>query len=192
MTAQTKVREGHVVARFNSRDVGAFGEVYSALYEHLHHFAATVCRGSSLPPDDIVHDVFIKVWARRGVRFTSLDGIRAYMLTSIRHHFYNHAIHERHTAEYRRRLEADEDLFVVQMVDGGLRAWLNQAVDTLPAECGEVLRYHLEGWRVNEIAERMNISERTVHNRKAEATELLRSQFDKDALMIIILMAGNL
>ena len=187
-----KANNDHLVSRFNGRDIGAFGDVYSALYEHLHYFAAAVCRGSGLTPDDIVHDVFVKVWARRGVRFLSLDGIRAYMFTSIRNHFYDHTAHERHMAEYRRRLEEDDDdLFVVQMVDGGLRTWLNQAVDTLPAECGDVLRYHLDGWRVNEIAERMNISERTVHNRKAEATERLRAQFDRDALLIVSLIIAD-
>lgn len=186
-----RAKEEALLKQFNRRETGAFGELYTCLYDHLFYFTTDMCRGSDLSPDDVIHDVFIKIWVSSDVQFTSVEGVKAYIFTSIRNYFLNYMLRKKREQRYRMAV-ADDDRMIVQVVDSGVRAYINQAVDTLPAECAEVLRYHLEGWYTKEIAERMNLSERTVYNRKNEAIDLLRSRLDKETLAIIALICSQL
>lgn len=179
-----------LLEQFNQRDIAAFGEVYTYLYDQLYYFSANLCCGSDLMPEDVVHDIFIKVWSSTDVKFSTLFGIKAYMLTSIRNLLYNHTLRKKHDRKYRQVAYMDDNLFVTQIVESGIKAYLNQELDLLPQECADVLKYHLEGWYTKEIAEKLNISERTVYNRKNEALSILKSRLDKKALTIIVLLCS--
>lgn len=184
-------KEDSLVEQFNRRDIAAFGQVYTSLYDQLYYFTASVCRSSDLVPDDVIHDIFVKIWSAY-VEFSTLEGIKAYILTSIRNQFHNHVIRKKREERYRQMALMDDDWFVVQIAESGVKSYVNQAIDALPEECAEILKYHLEGWYTKEIADKMGVSERTVYNRKNEALDLLKSHLDEKTLAAILLICSQL
>lgn len=178
--------------RFNRRDIEAFGLIYLHLYDQLHYFTTSLCRGSDLVADDVIQDIFVRMWMSSSTKFSSVEQIKAYILTSTRNHLYNHFVRKKTEELYRQSVFTDDDRFVVEITESGIWSWVNQAIEILPEECAKVLRYHLEGWQVKEIADKMGVSERTVRNRKNEAIDKLRSHFGDKIVTAILLIFSHL
>ena len=128
----TQEKANYLIEQFNRRDTAALGKIYSYLYDQLYYFTLSVCRNSDLLPDDVIHDVFIKVWLSSDTKFLSIESIKAYMYTSIRNLFRNHIVRKKLEEKYMQTAFDDEDMFVVQMVESGVWAHINQAIDKLP------------------------------------------------------------
>ncbi len=57
---------------------------------------------------------------------------------------------------------------------------------TLPAACAKVLRFHIEGWDVKEIAQKLGKSQSTVYTQKQKAIDVLKSKLKEYSLKLFI------
>lgn len=74
----------------------------------------------------------------------------------------------------------ESESFLVKSVwDEETHHLLYKAIDTLTPQCKEVIRYHLEGKKNQEIAELMDISIVTVKSHKMVAYKQLRETLSK-------------
>lgn len=123
---------------------------------------------------NIVHDVFIAVWEK----FESLPedtNFRGYLYTAVRNRCLNYIRDNKTQVAF----ESVSDEFVAaeeQSVEAAeLQREIELAINTLPEKCRivfEMSRY--EELKYTEIAEKMNISVKTVEAHMSKALNLLR------------------
>jgi RNA polymerase sigma-70 factor (ECF subfamily) len=130
---------------------------------------------------DIVQDVFLKLWADKGLHVSkSLDGL---LFTMTRNKCLQHLEKQKIRINYQQssglRLKEDEILFysseASSLIEQELQEQLQKAIESLPEKCREVFllsRYHEK--MNKEIAAELGISIKTVEKHMSGAMKLLR------------------
>jgi len=140
---------------------------------------------------EIVHNVFIKIWENR-LDFDWEKPAKSYLFTSVYNRSMNYI---RDNKKFINDIEADlqntvvhEGTFSENMEAAELESRINQALLNLPEKCRQVFELsRYEGKKYSEIAERLNISVKTVETQISKALKILKEQL-KDYLTIMIIM----
>ena len=177
-----------LLSGFNRRDQTAFGELYTLYYDELFIFTNNLFRGTEVDSYDIIHDIFMKLWQSEHVVFEDLINIKAYIYVSIKNSFKSYITHKKYVNTHSSELIADSDYLVTQIIESETFSLINQAINILPKDCAEVLRLHLDGWDIKEIATMVGKSERTVYNKKYEAIGILKKKLSKEIFEVLIFL----
>jgi len=132
--------------------------------------------------EDVVQDSFVQIWEAATITFESEAALTAYMYRIIRNRILNDLKHLKIEEKYNERMlrEMESESFLVKSVwDEETRHLLYKAIETLTPQGKEVIRYHLEGKKNQEIAKLMNISIVTVKSHKMFAYKQLRETLSK-------------
>lgn len=175
-----------LLKNFNDRECEAFGEVYSVLYDELFHFTAKIFKGTEIVASDVIHDIFINIWKTESLKFGDLNNIKAYIYVSIKNNFKSYLAHKKHIDIHHSKVSSDQDYFVTEIIESEIYSLVNQAIDLLPEDCADVLKLHLDGWDINEIAEKIGKSPRTVYNKKYDSIDILRKKMNSGQLYLLI------
>ncbi|MEO7987667.1 MAG: RNA polymerase sigma-70 factor [Gemmatimonadales bacterium] len=169
-------------AQLSAGDVEAFKGLFDMYFDRLHRYALRYLR-SSEESQDLVHDVFLRIWRQR--RRIGLErDLRSYLYASTRNLALDRLKHRKVEDRFIERgasaqaggeNAADSTDTVRDLESRELAASIQQAIDTLPRRQREVLRLrwqqHLS---YNEVAEALNISPKTVAIHLSRAFEHLR------------------
>lgn len=175
-----------LLRKFNDRDTIAFGEIYHRFYNDLHHLTSGLYKNSSVAPNDILQDVFIKLWESKTPQFESLSSIKGYLYVTIKNKFRNYLDHQKSIEKYKDNLKHDRDNFISQIAETETLSILNQAIDLLPSECAKVFRLFIEGWDVSDIAAKLNKSESTVYAQKQKSIAILKEKLSHRTFTMIV------
>jgi len=156
----------------------AFRRFYDLFYRKVYKQASyyVIAKESR---EDVVQETFLSLWKNRR-KNDSIENPEAYILTIARNHALK-ALNDASpfTAEDVVQLnhndyihhETPEDL----LVDAELNAAIGQAIDSLPAHCRAVfLLAREEGLKYREIAQQMQLSEKTVNAQMSIAIKKLK------------------
>lgn len=177
-----------LLLRFNNRDNSAFCEVYEIVYDELFYFTSSVYKDTEVVASDVIHDIFIKLWEARGVKFNSLLSIKGYIYISVKNKFRDYISHRKCKDKFNNAMRLTDDYFVSQIAESETLTIMAEAERCLPTECAKVFRMYIEGWDVKEIAEKLNKSQSTVYAQKTEAITILKKKISKDKFLLIIML----
>lgn len=161
----------------------SYSDFFRACYEHYVRFAYRYVKSKD-QACDLAQEAFIKLWKHREQLDTS-KSLKSYMFTIIRNLCLNHI------RDYKNRFEHLEDkeqsvhaLIIHQEQEG--TSYVEQTIEIIEKlikqlperqrEAFELSRF--DGLLHNEIAEVMNISERTVNNHIVSASNFLREKYE--------------
>lgn len=178
--------------KFDSHE--AFVKIFRRYYADLVHFTARFFPDKS-SCEDIVQEAFIKVWTNRKKLETDTT-IRSYLISLVQNLALNELRHRKVKMSYQDMnheiilsLSPDEHMFFSELSDA-----YETALAKLEPEVRETLilsRY--EKLKYPEIAQRLNISVRTVEARISKALKFLQHNLlIYKSLVLIILSARNL
>ncbi|QEC44036.1 RNA polymerase sigma factor [Pseudobacter ginsenosidimutans] len=176
-----------LLAQMTQNNHKAFEELWNRYWELAFNVAYKRLKDED-QCQDLVQDLFIDLWDRRAKLF--IDNFPAYLNSAIRYKVYKVLSRKNTDAPY---YEAFDELVATAMgadnavVEKELQdlatAWLN----TLPAKRKEIfLLYFRENLSTKEIADRLNISQKTVQNQIGTSSKELR----KKLLTAISIMPG--
>ncbi len=139
---------------------------------------------------EIVQDIFISLWNKRDT-IDPDKKVKSYLYTSVRNRCLNHIRdHKKFRSLYldveieREIPDQDPDLFSVSET----KTKIEKALDKLPAKCREVFELsRFEELKYMEIADRLNISIKTVEVQVSKALRILREEL-KEFLVVLILL----
>ena len=160
----------------------AFRQVYKEYAPALFHFAEKFV--SSFYVEDVVHDVFLKLWDKQ-VFLLEPNELQRILYVAVRHASIDHLRRQHLESEYADKrayqlkleeldyFKASDELFMRQ----DLMNLLMQEIEKLPTRNREIFRmYYLEELKTTEIANRLSLSVRTVENQLYRALLSLRKK----------------
>lgn len=169
-----KIREG---------DEDAFEQLFFEYFYDLCSFASQITHSEGLA-QDVVQEVFFKIWDRRQDWYLS-SSLKAYLFQSVRNEALNKINHEKYRDELKDKLAKQKKKSITtQPKDRGQRnkeildeIW--SIVSNMPRRRRSVfILYRKHGLSYREIAEVLDISRKTVENHMGLALSDIREQLD--------------
>jgi RNA polymerase sigma-70 factor (family 1) len=158
-------------------------QAFESLFREHYAVLCAFSRKFVTDPDaaeEIVQDLFLGLWEKRADLMPTLS-LRSYLFAAVRNGCLNHLKHikvrGRHVEHVAAQpLEVAEDpQEALQAAE--LAARISLAIDALPDRCGEIFKLsRFEGLKYQEIADRLQLSPRTVEVQIGKALKLLREQ----------------
>ena len=142
-------------------------ELYKVFSKRLHHFARVITRSPEVA-EEIVEDVFVKLWSNRH-RINEVENLTVYLYVAVKNRSLN-AISQKATELIKAPFD-DLDIEAGQvvtdpynlLVTAEMMKRMQQAVDNLPPRCKMIFKLVREdGLKHREVAEILNISINTV------------------------------
>lgn len=162
---------------YSQEELSWFRAIFDDYYESIRSFAYYKT-GSVDLADDVVQEVFLKLWnIRSSVRN---DTVKTLLYTIATNLIKNHFKHQRVVYNFQvsksTQDEAESADANVRMDD--MNRQLQDALASIPDTAREVfLMNRIDGFTYSEIAQRLNLSVKTVEKRMSEAIRLLRNKF---------------
>lgn len=162
---------------FKTGDQFAFTQVFDHFYGPLCGFANYILQ-DKCSAQDVVSDVFIKLWEKGG-EFSSIYSLKGWLFVTTRNTCYNVRKHvKRHNTltdecfNFIAGFTREQQIVRVEQINAVI-----SRVDTLPPKCKTV--FHLsffQGFSDIQIATLCGIAVSTVKNQRARAIKLLRKK----------------
>ncbi|WP_353720262.1 sigma-70 family RNA polymerase sigma factor [Dyadobacter sp. 676] len=161
-------------------DQRAFTALYRRHWQSMFNAAYKRLQCKALS-QDMVQNIFIDLWERRGL--VEVSNVQAYLHTAIRFQVFKQTAREGRNAHLLAAFEANlaaigsaDEVVLEEEVHRLLALW----IEALPEKRREIFLLHcFEGRSTAEIADQLDISRKTVQNQLNNATTELRSKFDK-------------
>jgi RNA polymerase sigma-70 factor (ECF subfamily) len=179
-----------LVQAFQQGDVKALEVFFNEFYPALCYYASSYTHDMEVAKE-IASEAFVKTWKYRE-QFTNAGSIRAYLYKVVRGDASSW-----HIKKQRLPLTAlpdDEDPALqdvdefAKLVKAETLRLIYNAIESLPAECRKIFRLlYIDGKKVAEIANELNLSPSTVKAQKARGLALLRKKITLLVLSIFLL-----
>jgi RNA polymerase sigma-70 factor (family 1) len=139
---------------------------------------------------EIVHDVFLSLWNRR--KELEINVFPNFLLTAIRYQIYSRTKKSKLSLVYKADFNETDHLTEhntadVRFRDFELNNELDKYLNQLPKRCSEIFYLsRIEHLSNQDIADRLNISKKTVENQLTIALKHLRLAFKNIASLIVL------
>lgn len=162
-------------------DAAAFSELFKR-YNRLLFVHAFRLSGNEEEARDIVQDVFTSLWDKRSQLNFNIS-FSGFLYTTIRHKVYDNIAHSKVAEKY---IHSIKDFFTKgeAKTDHLLRtreleAIIEKEIAFLPTHLRETFKLRREGQTHRQIAEQLNISEKTARNQTSKAIKVLRTKLQR-------------
>lgn len=174
-------------------NANAIETLFREHYEGLSRYAFSILKDQE-EAEDVVQKLFVKLWEKRNDLEIWKD-IKSYLYRST----YNASLNEikrikRHTlyetSDKENAFQSDHDASS-KVMNEELEKHIESAIQSLPTKCGEVFRLsRFKEYSYKEIAEKLDISVKTVENHMGKALKLMREELEEylPAIIITILL----
>lgn len=174
----------------------AFTVFFTNYFNRICQFAITYVKEEDVAKN-IVQDAFVKLWENR-YNISENSSIFSFLLTITKYDCLNYIKHQQVENNFKRRVEDKHKLLElnysalqqleVESIDyGKLLQILESTVSSLPPQCQQVFRLsRYENLTNNEIANKLQISNKAVEANITRALKVLRIKL-KDYLLLLLL-----
>ncbi|WP_439184248.1 RNA polymerase sigma-70 factor [Carboxylicivirga taeanensis] len=191
MTGQldSNTQDKVLLKRIKAGDEHAFELVFKNYYPHLVLLAQKYLGDQDLS-ESIVQSVFVKMWEKRSVM--DIQSLRGFLVVAVRNRCTNELKHQKVVREYEKahietiepvRMSFNENVYLQK---------INSVIDELPEQRRRIFKMsRMDGLKYKEIAEKLNISPKTVEVQMGKALKYLREQLHplkKQLLASLIIM----
>jgi len=153
---------------------GVFELVFNYYYSGLVVYADQIIKNTEIS-EDIVQSVFLKLWETRAT--IEIRSFRSYFIQCVKNSCIDHLRREQVKNRFDNRIP-DADHLILEddlWTKNELSELIDRAIEDLPPRCREIFwmsRY--ENFKIAEIAEKLDISKRTVETQISKALKTLR------------------
>ncbi len=174
-----------------SISIGQFEELFRAEYEKLCAVANRYLQDLDAA-EETVQSIFVKFWENRNT-LTVNQSVTGYLFTAVKNNCLNQLKHLKIKEAYKthnQREMAEEEMRLGTAEDGQeLALKIKTAIDKLPTGRRSVFvlsRY--EGLKYKEIADKLNISIKTVENQMGSALKFLKTELAEYLVSLLVLI----
>lgn len=186
MPAYTNYQDQELVALLQHDDANAFTELYNRHWKSLYYTALSILQNQEASRD-IVQDVFTSLWQRRGE--TEIEFPRTYLQQATRFQVFK-AIHagKATKAFYERLAGVSADMIIENpLLYKELEHLVRDLLDALPEDARTAFLLNRdERLTYAQIAEKMNISVKTVEKKMSQTLRHLRKGLSEAFLLLFM------
>lgn len=169
-------KESKIIRDLSKGSSAAFEYVFKEYYKPLKNYAVFFV-GDQEAAEELVQEAFISLWNQRQ-RVDEEFNVKAYLFRSIHNQGLNFIRHKRVIKEYvdfeMKTMNREQDTYCEPAPF--LRKALDEAINSLPPRTGLVFQMsRINGMKHKEIAEALNITEKTVEVQVRKARTTLKS-----------------
>jgi len=172
----------HLLELLKRDDSVAFEVLFERYASRLYRFSLHLFNGNVCDAEEVVQDVFLKVWENRA-KIDSVQNFNSYLITiakrqiydAIKHRFVVEK-HRNHILNFSAKTASDEDSYILK----NLIELMLSCVEQMPNQQKEVMHLRNQGFTNTEIAQQLGISPRTVETHVSNALKNLRNFFLKN------------
>ncbi len=169
-------------------DERSFQEVFEKYYKELCISALFLVKDFDVS-EDIVQELFVKLWEQRKVLAISTS-IKSYLIVATKNNCKNYLAHQKVMKRYENDLLLNniqnisrKELFT----DPYLQNKITKSIDLLSPKCKLIFKMsRFKGYKYKEIANKLNISQKTVEAQMGKALASLHQSL-KDYLPILLI-----
>lgn len=170
----------------------AFRFLFDAYWDHIYSVAFLLVKSEALA-EDVVQDVFLKIWANRE-RLTAVEKFEDYLFIVARNHVYDILKKQKKEDHLRASLiewfESNRETPEQQLLLKESGQLLQQAVARLsPAQQAVYKMVREQGLSHKEVAEQLNISPNTVRNHIVNSLKIIREHLDQHASPVLLFIS---
>ncbi|MFA9214755.1 MAG: RNA polymerase sigma factor [Candidatus Methylacidiphilales bacterium] len=170
-------KDAELLRQMKQDDKKAFETLFKSHYASLVKFARNILK-SNEQAEDIVQDVFIKIWDKRAT-LEETSSFKAYLFMAVRNQCFNTLkVNERKNwlnDEMENSETLSTNLIEANLNTKQLSDKISETIELLPEKCKLTFKLsRFENLSYKEIAETMNVSVKTVENQIGKALALLR------------------
>lgn len=186
MTEYNKYTDKELTILLKKDDRTAYAEIYERYSRLLINHAYRILEDRA-EVSDLVYDTMLNLWEKRHNVNPDLS-LSSYLYKAVRNRVFNlmsrQKVSEKYTDSfiaYMANTHAYSDEFLLEKE---LTEFLESEIKSLPEKMREVfILYKLEELNYSEIAERLNISDKTAKQQVYKAVKILKSKIDQYLLL---------
>jgi RNA polymerase sigma-70 factor (ECF subfamily) len=169
-------------------DEKVFEELFKAYYIPLCEYCLRYVSDPDIA-EEIVQDLFFRMWVKRG-SININTSMKSYLYMALRNHALNHInhlkIHDKYHQFIQIRANTDIDYQIDVLEEKDMERIMKKAVAMLPEKRRQIFEMsRFENLKYNEIAQKLNLSVKTVESQMSKALENLRKIIDKFLAVVI-------
>lgn len=179
-----------LIERLRGGDESALTELYNKFWQSLFMSSYNVLKDKELC-EDIIQDIFMNIWNNREKLEINIS-LKGYMYACARYQVFNQfkknkdKIHVEFFDDLDKRFQHSTP--ETQLMHDELVQQINSIVESLPLKCQLVYKLSREEQLSHkEIAERLDISTKTVENHITKALQVIRLSMGSSASMAMVL-----
>lgn len=179
-----------LINRLRNGDETALTELYNKFWQLLFMSAYNIIKDKELC-EDIIQDIFMNIWHNRE-KIEIHISLKGYMYACARYQVFNHLkknkdkVHVELFDDLEKRFQHTTP--ETEMMHDELVQQINLIIETLPEKCQQVYKLSREEQLSHkEIAERLNISTKTVENHITKALHVIRISMGSSASVAMVL-----
>lgn len=182
------MEEKQILILLKQGDRNAFQELYRQYWQQVYNFGRLYLKSKDAA-EEVVQDVFLKVWESREF-IREEDNFKGLLFIITRNIIFNQSRKNLNEDFYKMTvLAAMEESYDIEeeIETKDLKEYIDMLISELPPRRQEIFNLSRKGQKsYKEIAELLNISERTVRNQISEALTFLR----KNIILLTYFMGG--
>jgi RNA polymerase sigma-70 factor (ECF subfamily) len=170
-------------------DAKAFENLFQIYYRPLCVFVSRMLQDDA-EAEEVVQDFFVKLWERRD-RIEIETSVKNYFFRSVKNLSLNRIKHEQIRLKHAQHVVADSETndYDDHFIEVDLAQAIEKSISELPVKRREIFRLSREeGLKYREIAEKMNISVKTVEVQMGLAIKTLREKLKKYTTFLFLLL----
>ncbi|MFK7953498.1 MAG: RNA polymerase sigma factor [Ekhidna sp.] len=175
MTISLGIIPMQVSKKFTKSDLK---EIYEEYFESLRGFLYYKT-GDIDMAEDLVQEVFIKVWEKRAeIRKETVKSLLYTMANNLMINHFNHQkVVSKHQGEASHEMKMEQESPQFSLEEKEFEQKLNDSIKALPDGCREVfLMNRIDKLKYGEIAERLDLSVKAIEKRMSKAIGILKEQ----------------
>ncbi len=191
MSKYNGLSEKELICLLQEGHEDALRSLYDIHVKKLHYFILRTAKSRQLA-EDVVQDVFIKIWETR-LLIDPEQPFRTYLYTIAKRHLLNLLKRLQHENgildEIRKYMEPVENTTELQIEYAESNLLLAEAISRLPRQCKEIfIRCKIQGLSYKQVATELNITEGTVNSQMVKALRTIRQYMTFKNTILLLLM----
>lgn len=172
-----------VVKKIKEGDIKTFEHVFRLYYSSLSFYAFSIT-GSSEVAEEIVQELFYKLWKERE-NLNILRSLKSYLYGAVRNQALQYCEHIDVRERHRQYIlsgqsDAATDTPQQQLEYKELKELIDRTLQQLPDRRRRIFKMHrFDGLKYKEIAERLSLSVKTIEAEMTKAYQVLRKETEK-------------
>lgn len=186
--------EANILALVANGDQRAFNELFDAYYKQLGEYVYKLTESIEVT-EEIVQDVFIKIWLKREI-LVELDNFSYYLFILSKNQTLNHlrkkANDKVRQLEWLKQFEEEVYTLDTDSIIEEYRVLIDNAIEKLPPQQKKVYKLSREErLKYEEIAKILNISPETVKKHVKLALRFIKNELSSQNEAVIVLVLST-